>query len=85
MAPVGEISAELMPMTLPSRSNIGPPRIAHVDRGIGLDVAVVGAGAGDPAMERGDDAGRDGAAKAIGIADGDDPVADPRPRASRPN
>ena len=24
-APVGEISAELMPMTLPSRSNIGPP------------------------------------------------------------
>ena len=30
-APVGEISAELMPMTLPLRSNIGPPRIAHVD------------------------------------------------------
>ena len=78
MAPVGEISAELMPMTLPLRSNIGPPRVAHVDGGVGLDVAVVGADAGDPAVERRDDAGGDGAAKAIGIADREHPVADPR-------
>ena len=27
LAPVGEISAELMPMTLPSKSNIGPPEL----------------------------------------------------------
>ena len=52
--------------------------VAHVDGGVGLDVAVVGAGAGDPAVKRRDDAGGDGAAKAVGIADGDDPVADPR-------
>ena len=27
LAPVGEISAELMPMTLPAMSNIGPPEL----------------------------------------------------------
>src|SRR6185369_1546168 len=52
--------------------------VAHVDGGVGLDVAVVGARTGDPAVKRGDDPGGDGAADAIGIADGEDPVADPR-------
>ncbi len=27
LAPVGEMSAELMPMTLPIMSNIGPPEL----------------------------------------------------------
>ena len=58
-------------------------RIAHVDRGVGLDVAVVGADAGDPAVERRDDAGGDRAAEAVGIADRDHPVADPRAGADR--
>ena len=52
-------------------------RIAHVDGRVGLDVAVVGADAGDPAVERGNDPGGDGATQAIRVADGQDPVADP--------
>ena len=32
LAPVGEISAELMPMTLPFMSNIGPPELPMLMR-----------------------------------------------------
>ena len=71
-APVGEISAELTPMTLPFRSNIGPPLLPMLMDASVWDVAVVGTGAGDPAMQGRDDAGGDRAAETIGVADGED-------------
>src|SRR6202051_3878636 len=51
--------------------------IALVDRRVDLDVVVIGPRA-DIAAAGGDDAGRHGAAEAEGIADTDQPVADPR-------
>ena len=72
-----------MPITLPLRSNIGPPELPGVDRRVGLDVAVVRARAADVAVQRRDDAGGDGAAEAERIADRDHPVADPRLRSNR--
>ena len=51
--------------------------IAAVDRGVGLDVAVIGSGI-DVAVARRDDAGGDGAAKAERIADRDHPFAKPQ-------
>src|SRR3546814_4395779 len=55
-------------------------RIALVDGGVGLDIAIVGTAAGNAGVQGGDDACRDGAAKAEGIADRADPVAHPRLR-----
>src|SRR5690606_33310341 len=52
-------------------------RIAEIDRGIGLDIAVVRAGAGI-AMDRRDDTGGHRPAEAERIADRDYPVADAR-------
>ena len=49
--------------------------VAAVDRRVDLHEVVIGAGA-DVAAEGRDDAGRDRAAEAEGIADRDDPVAD---------
>ena len=51
-------------------------RIAAVDRGVGLDEIVIGAGV-HVARPRRDDAGGHGAAEAERVADGDDPIADP--------
>ncbi len=58
--------------------------VAHVDGRVGLNVAIVGAIAGDPAMKRRDDAGGDGASDAVRVADCDHPVADARPRTVAP-
>src|SRR5262249_56307776 len=55
----------------------GAAGIAAVDGGVGLNVIVVGAGI-DVAVARRDDAGRDGAAEAERVADGDDPFAQPQ-------
>ena len=52
-------------------------RVASVDRRVDLQEAVIGAVA-DVAAVGGDDAGGDRAAEAVGIADRDHPVADPR-------
>src|SRR3981189_114853 len=51
--------------------------IAAVDRGVGLDVAVVGPLA-DVAVAARDDAGRDRTAEAEGVADRDHPLAEPQ-------
>ncbi len=76
LPPVGEMSAVLMPMTLPFEVEHRAARIAHVDRRVGLDVAVVDAGV-EVAVERRDDSGGDGSAEAERIADRHHPVADP--------
>ena len=52
--------------------------IAPVDRRRNLEEVVIGAGP-DLAPARGHDAGRNGVAEAEGVADRDDPVADPDP------
>ena len=52
-------------------------RIALVDRGIGLDIAIIGAALPGHAVERRDDARGHGAAKPERIADRNHPVTDP--------
>src|SRR3546814_10911832 len=53
-------------------------RIAAVYRGIGLDIAVIGAALADVALNRRDDPRGHGRAEAERVADRDDPVADAR-------
>ena len=67
--------AVLMPMTSPLQVEERAAAVAGVDRGVGLDEVVVGAGA-DGAVLGADDAHRDGVAEAERVADGDDVLAD---------
>ena len=78
LPPVGEIKRGVDADHIAVEVEHRAARIARIDRGVGLDVAVVEAGA-DVAVQRRDDAGGDGAAEAERIADRDHPVADPGP------
>ena len=73
---------ELMPITRPLASSSGPPGVAGVDRGVGLDHVRDREAVGrlDLALEAGDDAGGDRAAVAERVADRDHRVADLRLR-----
>ena len=77
LPPDGEKMAVLTPTTSPLVVEGRAARIAAIDRRVDLQEIVIGAGA-DVAAARRDDAGRDRAAEAEGIADGDHPVADAR-------
>jgi hypothetical protein len=65
-----------MPITLPSRSKVGPPD-AEIDRSVDLREVVVGAEM-HITTASGNDAAGDGGVEAKRIADGKHPVAYPR-------
>src|SRR5262249_56143554 len=69
----GGVNADYLTVEIEGRA----AGIAAINRGIGLDVVVVGAGI-DVAVARRDDAGGHRAAEAEWIADGDDPFAEPQ-------